>query len=231
MDGNGTGPTPEKQLLELIEQSHRVAVKGEAARRRSAGALSPSAIRGRFSFLRGAASGFFRGRKGKMGLKGTSKLLAAAAVMLVVLLGWNVAVSLDQVRNIPELEPEELVLFEVGEPLDPVKTEEDYARVWEGRDLFSFNEKAVVVQNDVPQVTEEDLIKAELGAAIEGMVYVSYRKRDDHLVAKIRDRHGDRHTVKSGDRIGGLMVMAVQREKVVVSYRAMEADLPLGGQK
>jgi hypothetical protein len=229
MDANGSGPTPEKQLLKLIEQPHQAAVKGEAARRSGAGALSPSAIRGRFSFLSSAASGLFRGGKGRVGLKGANKLLAAAAVMLVILLGWDVAVSWDEVRTVPELEPEPLKHYTVGAPLTPKKTAEDYNRVWEGRDPFDFFVEVKRIEADVPQVTEDELIKREMASEMEGLMYVSYRKVNKQLIARIRDGTGERHKLKAGDRLGGLKIVVVFRDKVVVSYRGVEDELPLGG--
>ena len=232
MDSRGSEPTPEKQLLKLIEQPQDADAGAEMQRPAGAGALSPSAIRGRFSFLkRGTSRGGGDSRKG-IGLKGFNKLLAAAAVMLVLFLGWDVTTSLKELKAMDPLEPTPIFSIDVDRPLRAPVTGEDYHKEFSRRNPFDFYREKVEVVDETPKVTVEELKKRELAALKDGLVYVGYRKRGGVLVGRIRDTRSDtRHLVKAGDDIGGLRIVSVLRDKVVVSFGGMADELPLGGQE
>jgi hypothetical protein len=226
MDSNGSSPTPEKQLLKLIEQPEEAQVREEASRRKGAGALSPSALRSRASFLRGGGGGGPRVRRGWTGLKGLNRGLGLCAVALVFLLGWDVTVSLNKLKAMDNLSPAPISMnVEKGPEVE--KDKPYYDAMFEKRNVFDFHKVQEETGSDEPvQIPPEELKRREMDVLMEGLQYTGYRKKSDgEMIAYIRDNSGATHAKRSGEMINGLKITGIFKDKVKLMYRGLEQQL------
>jgi hypothetical protein len=216
--------TPEKQLLDLIEDPKEQDVKQKKIRRRSFNLFSFSALRGRLSFLvESAKSGSFF-KKALPDIKGLNKILKVCIALLVVYLAGNFFMSLGRMKRIPEFADKSsrsskeipslgLSSKKIGFYLDGPRS----------RDIFKFGDFGVVEENkgneseEVPAPAAETLSPAEILAQQLGLVGIGWSDDPDVMVENTETKKI--YFLKRGEKIDGLIkVEAIFEDKVILVY-------------
>lgn len=227
MEHRDSSPTPEKQLLKLIEQPGAADHQKETLKRRGIQFFSLSAIRGRLSFFRERARGYLTVKKKvPMGVKGTSRVLALCSLALVVYLATDVINSIRELSQAPVLEaaPWKIAL-DTSEGVSP-NSKLYYVEKVRFRNVFDFEtgekiEDKMVKSLPVKKTPEQIMLELMKGLKFEGMIV--WPGQDPEVY--IRDKEGELHTLKAKDKINGLVVEEIFEKKAILSHG--EVRLPL----
>ena len=228
MEHRDSNPTPEKQLLKLIEQPGAADQQKETLKRRSIQFLSLSALKGRLSFFKERVSGYLTvKKKAPVGTKGTNRVLALCCLALAAYLSTDVINSIRELSQVPVLEaaPYEIALDTSGGASPNGKLY--YVDKVRERNVFDFETvvKAEVkeIKGAVPvkKTAEERMMELMKDLKFEGMIQWPGQGPEVH----IRDKEGKLHTLKVGATINGLIVEEIFEKKVTLRHG--EVKLPL----
>ncbi len=214
--------TPEKQLLDLIEDPKEQGVSPKKIKRRSFNLFSFSAFRGRLSFLQESmqSGAFFR--NALPDIKGLNRILKVCIALLFVYLVGNFAMSRDRLKQVPEFvskssrESKDIPAAELSS-----KQISYYLEGPRSRDIFKFGDFGVpeIEENgdEVAAPTEEVLSHAEVLAQQLGLVGIGWSDDPDVMVENVETKKI--YFLKRGERIDNLIkVEAIFQDKVILTY-------------
>ena len=216
--------TPEKQLLDLIEDPKEQDVSQKKIKQRSFHLLSFSALRGRLSFfLERAQSGAFFSNA-LPDIKGLNKILKVCIVLLLIYLVGNFIMSASRLKEIPEFVTQSA--RSAKEVLATELSSKNVAYYLEGprsRDIFKFGDFGVVdekqseSEDEVAAPVVEVLSNAEILAQQLGLVGIGWSDDPDVMVENTENKKI--YFLKRGERIDGLIkVEAIFEDKVILTY-------------
>ncbi len=217
--------TPEKQLLDLIEDPKEQDLSQKKIKRGSLGLFSFAAFKGRLSFLlESLRSGSFF-KKAFFDIKGINKVLKICVALLLVYLVGNFGMSIVRLKEIPD--------FATKSPKSstemPVvgitnKKISDYLEGPRSRNIFKFadapREEIREEDDEIEEVAppeEETLSEAELLAEQLGLVGIGWSDNPDVMIENVTTKKI--YFLKRGERIDGLIkVEAIFQERVILTY-------------
>lgn len=223
--------TPEKQLLNLIEDPKEQDLSQKKIKRNSFNLLSVDAVKGRLSFLlENIQTGSFF-KKALFDIKGINKILQAFIVFLVVYIIWHFSASIVKLREEPEFISVSRELADAPSADFVTRTISDYLDGPRERNIFSFGDTAVLDKKEEVERVEEVappeetiLSRAEQLAQSLGLVGIGWSDDPDVM---IRNMDTDKmYFLKRGDRIDGVIkVEAIFEDKVILTYEGKEMEL------
>ena len=142
--------TPEKQLLELIEDPKTQGFGSRGIKHKGGSLFSLVALKGRLSFFRERLSSGFSFSSTTFDVKVINNILQLCIVFLAIYLGVNLVISIMNLTKIPELSQDAAASIELGSPQDIslLKKSSYYLEKVRSRDIFKFGrffEEAVEV--------------------------------------------------------------------------------------
>ncbi len=215
--------TPEKQLLDLIEDPKERDVSQKKIKRRSFNLISFSALRGRLSFLiESIQSGSFL-NNALPDIKGLNKLLKICIALLLVYLVGNFVMSFSRMKNVPEFVAKTSRASKgvAGAELSSKKVSY-YLEGPRTRDIFRFGDFEVqeVTSDEPGEVAApvlETLSKAAILAQQLGLVGIGWSEDPDVMIENTDSKKI--YFLKRGERIDGLIkVEAIFENKVILNY-------------
>ncbi len=219
--------TPEKQLLNLIEDPKERDVSHEKIKRRSFNLFSFAALRARISFFVGSVRSVSAFKKAILDLKGLNKILQLCVVVLFLYFIASLAMSIVKLKEIPEFVSKNPRLSKGAATADFFnKRISDYLEGPRVRNIFKFGNLALDEQEAEPEeeVIEEvappveiTLSKAELLSQELGLVGIGWSDDPDVMIKNVGT--GKMYFLKSGQRIDGLItVEAIFPDRVILTY-------------
>jgi len=217
--------TPEKQLLDLIEDPKEQGVSQKKIKQRSFRLFSFSALRGRISFLRESIQAGSILPKALLDVKGLNKILKVCTVLLFVYLIGAFAISIGKLKEAPEFivrsskPPKEVSAAELSG-----KKISAYLEGPRSRDIFKFGDFGREEERDeeeedyeVSAPTEVTLSKSEILAEQLGLVGIGWSDDPDVMIENLDTKKI--YFLKRGQKIDGLIkVDAIFQDRVILTY-------------
>lgn len=216
--------TPEKQLLDLIEDPKEQDVSQKKIKRRSFNLFSFSALRGRLSFFIESVQSGTVFKKALFDIKGLNKMLQVSILLLLVYLAGNFALSVNKLKKVPEFVTRTARSSEIPVAELSSKNISYYLEGPRSRDIFRFGDFGVQEEieeengeYEVPAPVEEALSKAEMLAQQLGLVGIGWSDDPDVMIKNVES---DKiYFLKRGERIeGSIKVEAIFQDKVILTY-------------
>jgi len=217
--------TPEKQLLDLIEDPKEQDLSQKKIKRGSFSLFSLSAVKGRFSFfLESIRSGSFY-KESFLDIKGLNKVLKVCIVLLVLYLIVSIATSAKKLQEVPEFVTKDLRPSAGVFSMDSSgKKISSYLEGPRSRNIFDFGDYPVKVEvkveDEIEEVAPPEEIKesdAKILSQKLGLVGIGWSDNPDVMVENTETKK--MYFLKRGDRIGGLIkVEAIFQDKVILTY-------------
>jgi len=218
--------TPEKQLLDLIEDPKEQDLTQKKIKHKSFGLVSFSALRGRLSFLRESVrSGAFL-KSAFLDIKGLNKILRICIVLLLLYLVGNFVMSFNRLREVPEFVTKS---FRVSKEIPAAelsgKKISYYLEGPRSRDIFKFGDFGRVEEGEEEEEEEGEVVapgeaplsESEILAQQLGLVGIGWSDDPDVMVENIETKKI--YFLKRGQRIDGLIkVEAIFQNKVILTY-------------
>ena len=213
--------TPEKQLLNLIEDSQEQDGSQKKIKRSSFNLVSLAALRGRYSFLlESIRSGSFF-KKTFFDIKGINKILQICIALLILYIIVHFTLSTIKLKEIPEFAAN--ISRSSGEIRSVELTSQrisDYLEGPRSRNIFRFGDSPIVEKEEVEEVArpvEIIVSKAELLAQNLELVGIGWSDNPDVMIKN--NEMNKTYFLKRGERIEGLIkVEAVFQDKVILTY-------------
>lgn len=223
--------TPEKQLLDLIEDPKEQDLSQKKTKRSSFSLVSFAALKGRLSFfLESIRSGSFF-KRAFLNIKGLNQILKVCTVLLFLYLTGSSAMSIMKLKEIPEF-VKKTPRLSAGSAKTGFSTRNisDYLEGPRSRNIFKFGdlqeeEPEEEELEEVAPPEEETLSKGELLSQQLALVGIGWSSNPD-VMLKNEDT-GKMYFLKRGDRIEGVIkVEAIFLDKVILTYDdGMELEL------
>ncbi len=216
--------TPEKQLLDLIEDPKEQGVSPKKIKRRSFNLFSFSAFRGRLSFFQESMQSGTFFRNILPDIKGLNRILKVCIVFLLAYLVGNFAMSMDRLKKVPEF----VTKSSRGSKEIPAaglssKKISYYLEKPRSRDIFKFGDfgvEDIEEKGDDFEVAPPEVEVLSQGAILAqqlGLVGISWSDDPDVMIENIETKKI--HFLKRGERIDNLIkVEAVFEDKVILTY-------------
>lgn len=220
-----SSPTPEKQLLRLIEEPSGPAGAGRPAQRRGL-SFSFSALRSRLAFWQ---KGLGQALSGGMALdikKINALLLGAVLVSAAFFISSSVVLA-HRLSEVPSFsfrgtERPAGAAFVLPTRIEKLET---YAQLARSRDIFQLGAKPVPPSRDFAAPTQEAALKGrqELLLARYRLVGISWADDPD---AMIEDKdQGRTFFIKRGHSVDGIRVEAIYKDRVILRDGDVEVEL------
>ena len=221
---NGSKPTPEKQLLKLIEEPKAEVIAKETIKRKSFSLFSFGAFKGRIAFFKDSFKGGFKfdGAALSLDLKFINRILGAGAVVLIGYFIMTLVKSELLLKKLPDL------TFEYqpsagGSSLPEAsmsKTLSYYLEKITSRNVFRVSTDTVVKTTEEKKGPSSAIVEATKDFSLVGISW------SDDPDAMIEDTKSQRtYFVKRGQLIGEIKVEAIYRDKVLLSYKGEELEI------
>lgn len=215
--------TPEKQLLDLIEDPKEQDVSQKKIKRKSFSMLSFSALRGRLSFLQESLQSGTLFKNALPDIKGLNKMLKICIALLVLYLVVNFIVSINKLKKVPEFVAEssrssrDIPMVELSS-----RKIAQYLEGPRSRNIFKFGDFGfveTVEEGDGEEVVAPviEVSKAEIFAKQLGLVGISWSNDPDVMIENVETKKI--YFLKRGQRIDNLIkVEAVFEDRVILTY-------------
>lgn len=219
-------PTPEKELLNLIEKpASRRSLQVAAMKYHSLSFFSIGALKGRIAFFKNRLFGYFRGGQARqLDIKALNNLLKLCIVVLAFYFVFDLSFSVLNMNKglrlgisygkAPAAEPAAVTSL--------LKAASYYLEKARGRDIFSIDEDRIVLDSsksgkDLSQRAIEETGHLKL-------VGIAWSDDPDIM---IEDTNAKRtFFLKKGQMIDGdIKLQAVFKDKVILSYKGEEVEL------
>lgn len=216
--------TPEKQLLNLIEDPKEQDLSQKKIKRSSFSLFSLSALKGRLSFLlESIRSGSFF-TKAFLNMKGLNRALKGCIAFLVLYLIGNFTMSVIRLKETPEFVTKgSKSSVEIPATLLSGRRISDYLEGPRSRNIFSFGdiqevkEKEEEITEEIAPPTEEIFTKAELLIQNLSLVGIGWSDNPDVMIKNTES--GKMYFLKRNQRIDGIIkVEAVFKNSVILTY-------------
>jgi len=215
--------TPEKQLLNLIEDPKEQDLSQKKIKRKSFSLFSLAALKGRLSFLvESIRSGSFF-TKAFLNIRGLNRVLKGCVALLFLYLIVNFTMSVIGLKEIPEFVTRgSKSSSEIPATILSGRRISDYLEGPRSRNIFKFGdsqeeEKKEEVIEEVAPPTEEVLSRGEVLAQNLTLVGIGWSKNPDVMISNVET--GKVYFLKRGQRIDGLIkVDAIFENSVILTY-------------
>lgn len=216
--------TPEKQLLDLIEDPKEQDLNQKKIKRGSFSLFSFAALKGRFSFLLDSIrSGSFL-KSTFLDIKGLNKVLKICIGLLFFYLIGNFAMSMVRLKEIPEFVSKSLrPSSEIPATVLSSKRISDYLEGPRSRNIFRFGdfpeeeEEQEEAISEVAPPEEETYTQAELLVQNLSLVGIGWSDNPDVMIKNVETNKT--FFLKNGQRIDGLIkVEAIFEDRVILTY-------------
>lgn len=221
------GSTPEKQLLNLIENQDGKGAKTKerVVRHKGLSFLSLGAWKGRISFFKAGFGKFPKSGDREFDVKLINKILGVSILGLMIYLGTTVYQSLDNMKRLPRLQFDVKDTIKAGKFSDvsPLKAASYYIERVLDRNIFKMGSEYIVEEvKDVVVVDPTDnAIEATKHLRLVG---ISWSNDPDAMVEDTRSART--FFVKRGQMIGGkIKVQAISKESIILMYEGQEVEL------
>ena len=219
-------PTPEKELLNLIEKpSSRHSLQVAAIKYQSLSFFSVAALRGRITFLKNRLFGYFRGGQARqLDIKALNNVLKLCIVVLAFYFVFDLSFSVLNMNKglrlgisyskVPAAEPAQITSL--------LKASSYYLEKARERDIFNLDEGRIVLDGSKPG---KDLAQKAIEATGHlKLVGIAWSGDPDIM---IEDTHAKRTLfLKKGQMIDAdIKLQAVFKDKVILSYQGEEVEL------
>ena len=217
-------PTPERELLKLIEEPGAKAGLSQAKAQRDFFSLfSPVALKARFSFLKER----FKGEAILQSLihlefRTINLFVEICIFALIFYLISNFIVSMINInkKSSLELEIKEITASSVLPETSLLKTASFYLEKARARDIFKMGITSVIDKPKAPKASTSRIVEASKNLKLVG---ISWSQDPDVI---IEDTNlGMAYFLKRGQMINNLKVKAVFKDKVILSYEGEEVEL------
>ncbi|MCK4422501.1 MAG: hypothetical protein KAV18_00330 [Candidatus Omnitrophica bacterium] len=222
--------TPEKQLLELIENSETQELSTEGISRKGRGLFSLGALRARLSFIKENLNlkSFFR--KSVLNVKGINKVLILCVLMLSLYLGISFNVSRQWLKNIPDFPIAAGAAGGVSEAGLILKDLDHYLNKTKTKNIFKFGRIAepepepVSQSEDGPAVPDLSSKLEELIADLR-LVGIGWSSKNPDVMIEDTEK-GKILFLKKGSPVkDGIIVKEIFKNRVILELDGEEADL------
>ncbi|OGX36762.1 MAG: hypothetical protein A3D87_01575 [Omnitrophica WOR_2 bacterium RIFCSPHIGHO2_02_FULL_50_17] len=219
--------TPEKQLLNLIEDPKAEKLKQRKMRQISFSFLTLDAFRGRFSFFGEKIRLSLTPGRVALDLKGINAILR---VCIGILSLWVAGALVNTARNfnrLPDFGLEALRTANGSEKLeDQLKKIDPYLEKVRGRNVFQFGGVAVPVTLEEPEPQEEVLppsLADDLAKNLR-LVGIGWSDEPDVMIEDTATKKV--YFLKRGDWIDGkIKINAILQDRVILSLEGREMEL------
>lgn len=218
--------TPEKQLLNIIEDPKQQMLRVEATKRQGISWFSFGALRGRLSFFKSFSfkkwSSFRQLSSTSVGIRQINLLLKFMIVFLAVYLGYTVFVMAVELKNASNLIFEyDKSLVPAPEVVSPLKSLAYYSEKVASRDLFN---PATTSEAKEPEEKTIDVQPQENQIKKYSLVGIAW---SDNPEAMIEDKEGKKtHFVRRGQMIDDdIKVIAIFKDAVILTKGDKEYEL------
>lgn len=217
--------TPEKQLLNIIENPKQQGVRAQTAKRQGISLFSLGALKGRLSFFKKFSfkkwTSFRKLSSNSFGLRQINLALKFIIVFLVIYLGYSVAVMAIELKKASNL------IFEYEKPavptiesVSPLKNLPYYLEKVAARDLFS----PPVVEKKEPEERTIEVEPADAQIKKYSLVGIAW---SDNPEAMIEDKDAKKtYFLKRGQFLDeNVKVVAIFKDAVIVARDDKEFEL------
>ena len=224
MEHRDSSPTPEKQLLKLIEQPGTADQHKETLKRRSIALLSPSVIRGKLSFFKEKTKRYLAAKKKTpLGIKGMNRVLAFLTLVVAMYLATDVVSAIGNLNQTIALEPTEWKMKDAYHASSAGKLH--YVEKVGRRSIFEFKSQEEIAEDaewiPVKKTPEEMMLEFMEGLKFDGVGVWPGQPPEVY----IEDKEGKTHTLEVGEKINQLKVEEILEDRVILSYG--EVRMPL----
>lgn len=219
--------TPEKQLLNLIEDPKAAGAGQEKIRRNPFNLFSLDALKGRVSFLGEKFRQSLTPGKIAFDLKGVNRLLWWAMILLVLVLTWHLTVSLKGLNAIPDLSRE--ITRKSSDPQaisDKAQKIDPYLEKVRTRNIFRFGGIAVPLVQEKDEPAPEVLPPSEADELAKSLRLVGIGWSNDPDVMIENTATKKVYFLKRGDVIDDrIKINAIFQDRVILFYEGREIEL------
>ncbi|MEK7850113.1 MAG: hypothetical protein AAB213_04805 [Candidatus Omnitrophota bacterium] len=215
--------TPEKQLLKLIEEPHSRFSKNAVMRGKGATFFSFGGLRGRFNFLKETLASFLRSWSGPIDTKKINAILTFISIVVgAYFIGTSVFLALKlSVLPVFSFKTESTAKSGALKQVSQLKALTFYMEKVRTRDIFKLGAKEPA--QATPQQPGTTTAKQAEVLSKYKLVGISWSDNPD---AMIEDSAVNKtYFLKRGQSLDGVKVQAIFKDKVVLSYQGVEAEL------
>lgn len=220
-----SSPTPEKQLLKLIEEPSGPAAGAHPARRRGP-SFSFGALRSRLSFWQKGFGQAFSGGV-TLNIKKVNGLLLTAAFVLGIFFVASSAVLAHRLSELPNFSFSPTERSPGAKFVLPTRVQslETYAQMARARDIFQLGAIPVPPSRDFSAPTQEasQRERAELILSRYRLVGISWADDPDAMIENTTD--AKTYFIKRGHYVDGIRVEAIYKDRVILRDADVEVEL------
>jgi len=220
-----SSPTPEKQLLKLIEEP----ASSQAATRPARGpglSLSLGAVRSRLAFWQKGLGQALTGGL-TLDIRKVNALLAMAAVVSGAYFVGSSAVLANRLSQLPNFSfsaattgpAAKFVLPSRVQPLD------SYLQMARSRNLFQIGASPAATESDTAAPAADTSQKQREEKVLSQFRLVGISWSDDPDAMIENKTEAKTYFIKRGQEVGGVSVAAIYKDRVILSYEGTEVEL------
>lgn len=218
-------PSPEKQLLKLIEDSEPGKTKKGLVGRRGSSFLSLGAFKGRWSFFRNRLKGFTGFKKESFDIKKINFYLKICVVTLITYFTISFSISAFRLEKMSTISldaeiTEDVVAAEIPKPLKKLSY---YLEKVRGADIF--NPSWVDTETGQSDSEAKRVAVSEMQKIAENFKLTGISWSDDPDVMIEDVEMGKIYFLKKGEMIGDMKIETILKNKVILSYKGKEIIL------
>ncbi len=220
-----SSPTPEKQLLKLIEEPKGPAAAAQRPRRRGP-SFSFGALRSRFAFWRKGVGQAFGGGM-TLSIKRVNALLLVSALVSGAFFITSSVVLANRLSELPNFSfapPDRPAgsKFVLPTRVQPVET---YAQMARSRDIFQLGALPVPPSRDFSAPSEEASLRERQAVLMARYRLVGISWADDPDAMIENKDHGKTFFIKRGHLVDGIRVEAIYKDRVILRDGDVEVEL------
>lgn len=220
--------TPEKQLLNLIEEPKASGITPKKGTASAIRLLSPAALRGRFSFIQGRIQALFALKKTAFDIKGVNKILQFCIVILSFWAAGSFMKGMNDIKNPPDVKIERFPRS--GGIIRSSRESKKIARYLEKpreRDIFQFGGIRQIVQEEAEQPEQAPPpLPSAAEELVDALRLVGIGWSDDPDVMLQDTNTQKMYFLKTGQWIDNkVKVNTIFKDRVILFYDGKEVDL------
>ncbi|MBN2119712.1 MAG: hypothetical protein JW734_01475 [Candidatus Omnitrophica bacterium] len=221
-------PTPERELLKLIEEKKAgSSFAGKGSLRKGLSLFSLGGLRGRFSFFKVSLFKVFSGQV-SLDITDINKLLIIAALGIFSFMSFDLATSMlgikEQVDSAFKID-RDIKGFNVKD-IAFLKNPSFYLEKARKRDIFKMTSKEIKdeAKKEGEEAAKQDPVKevAKMTANLK-LVGISWSDDPDAMIEDTKAQKT--FFLKRGDFIGEVEVAGIFKDKVILRYQGQEKEL------
>ena len=219
-------PTPERQLLKLIEEPQaRGSIQAAAVKHQGLSLFSFGAWSGRLSFFkRGFNSSLKDIKQRRLDTRAINGILGFLVLVLFLYFIISSSISLMNLKNsaISRFKVQESgkASLDSQEVSSLKRTSAYYLDKISGRDIFKMGLKKAPVSNEPVKVVNQEVVNAAQNFKLVG---ISWSNDPDAMIEDTAAKKT--FFVKIGQMVGEFKVQAISRDKVILNYGQEEIEL------